>query len=75
LDFLPKDLLYNDLTYDDSSKKMLESMEILEKAKMQRLRENENTYENKEKQEEIGFWDNLFSMLNPFKCANYGNPN
>lgn len=73
LEFLPKDLLYNDITYDDSSKKMLESMEILEKAKMQKLKEKENNYENKE--EEPDFWTKVGNFFNPFKCANYGNPN
>jgi len=73
LDFLPKDLLYNDINYDDSSKRMLESMEILEKAKIQRLKEKENQEQNYE--EELGFWDKLANMLNPFKCANYGHQN
>lgn len=73
MDFLPKDLLYNDVTFEDSNKRMLESLEILEQAKLQRLKEKENNYEMKE--EELGFWDKFTNMFNPFKCANYGNPN
>jgi len=61
------------MTYDDSSKRMLESMEILEKAKIQKLKEKESNYESKE--EELSFWDKVANMLNPFKCANYGNSN
>ena len=48
-------------------------MEILEKAKIQKLKEKENQQENKE--EELGFWDKVANMINPFKCANYGHPN
>ena len=67
LDFLPRDLLYNDMNYDDSSKRMLESMEMLERVKIQKLRGKEN--QNEKKEEEMGFFDKFVDFLNPFKCG------
>ena len=74
MEFLPKDLLYNEITYDNSSRKLLESLEILEKANNQKSNENEKRFQIKEP-EEPSFWTKLGDFLNPFKCADYGTSN
>ena len=62
------------MNYDDSSKRMLESMEMLERAKIQKLKEKENLEEREEKDQ--GFFDKFVDFLNPFKCgAQCGPPN
>ncbi len=64
------------MNYDDSSKRMLESMEMLERAKIQKLKEKENHLENEEEQKEVGFFDKVIDFFNPFKCgANCGGVN
>jgi len=56
MSFLPRDLLYNDKTYEQSANNILSAIEILEKAQ-------EDTVAEKVKPK--SFWD----MINPFKCG------
>lgn len=53
---MPKDLLYNDKSYEQSSQNLLSAIEILEKAQ-------EDPVGEKEKPK--SFWD----FINPFKCG------
>ena len=59
MSFLPKDLLYNDKTYEDSSKNLLAAIDILEKAQ-----QNKKVLDDGKK--ELSFWEKLFSS---FKCG------
>ena len=56
MSFLPRDLLYNDKTYEQSATNLLSAIEILEKAQ-------EDTVGEKVKPK--SFWE----MINPFKCG------
>jgi hypothetical protein len=63
LQFLPKDLLYNQKNYTESNKNLLAAIDILEKAQ---------TQQNKPKVEEEddpSFWSKVGTWLNPFKCG------
>lgn len=63
LDFLPKDLLYNDSTYKESNRQLLAAIEILEKAQSQK----EKNVKVEEKNE--GFWSKVGKIFTPFKCG------
>jgi Tfp pilus assembly protein PilV len=66
MSFLPKDLLYTDNSYQESSKNLLSAIELLEKAQ-------ENKKEiDKENKENKSFWHKMGNFLNPFKCGNAG---
>ena len=56
MSFVPKDLLYNEKTYEQSTQNLLSAIEILEKAQ-------EDTIDEKVKPKT--FWD----FINPFKCG------
>jgi len=61
LDFLPKDVLYNEKTFA-FIKNILAAIEILEKA-------NENKREiDQDVRGGRGFWDKFSNFWNPFKC-------
>jgi len=67
LDFLPKDVLYNEKTFDESNKNILAAIEILEKA-------NENKREiDQDVRGGRGFWDKFSNFWNPFKCGHADN--
>lgn len=63
LSFLPKDLLYNDKTFEDSNKNILSAIEMLEKAQ-----ENKKEVDNESKEAKT-FWDKVSNFMNPFKCG------
>lgn len=63
MSFLPKDLLYNDNSYQDSNKNLLYAIEVLEKA--QYNKEKSLVVEKKEPT----FWDKVGNVFNPFKCG------
>jgi hypothetical protein len=60
LDFLPKDLLYNNKGYGDSQKNLLDAIEILEKAQHQQINIKPKV------EEEQGFFSKMFSN---FRCG------
>jgi hypothetical protein len=62
LEFLPKDLLYNNKNYSDSHKNLMDAIDILEKAQNQQFNETPKT----EPHAETSFWSKI---LNPFKCG------
>lgn len=69
LDFLDKDLLYNDKTYELSNSELLQAIDILEGAQRNNERKTamvkpSKNYSSKEKG---GFFANLFSA---FRCGN-----
>lgn len=66
LEFFSKDVLYNDINFSEHAKNMLESMDILEKAKKARIK-NDNLRILDRKDEDI--WSKLGDFLNPFKCG------
>lgn len=66
LEFLPKDLLYNDLNYNEATKNMLDSLNILEKAKKTKIQiENKQNY----KKDQDDVWTKIGDFFNPFKCG------
>jgi len=69
LDFLPKELLYNDKTYEKSKSDLLHAIDILEGATQNNERKSiiVNPNLHKDKKTEGGFFSNLFSA---FKCGN-----
>lgn len=78
LGFLPKECLYNDLTYDQSNNDLMQAINILEVAQdskerrsmltKQRLKANKEKemLKEKEKEKDKGFFGNFFSV---FKCG------
>jgi hypothetical protein len=64
MSFLPKDLLYNNQSFQESNKNLLSAIELLEKA--QKKREEE---EEEKKPDEKTFWEKVGNFLNPFKCG------
>ena len=63
MSFLPKELLYNDHSFQDSNKNLLSAIDLLEKAQ-------ENKKEiDKENREDKTMWQRLGNFLNPFKCG------
>jgi hypothetical protein len=63
MSFLPKDLLYNEATYQDSNKNLLYAIEVLEKA--QNTKEKSLVLEEKEET----FWTKLGNVFKPFQCG------
>lgn len=63
MSFLPKDLLYNNHSFQDSNKNLLSAIDLLEKAQRNK-KENE-----KDQMGEKSFWEKVGSFLNPFKCG------
>ena len=61
-----KDVMYNDIAFDDKSKNMLDSINILEKAKISKA--TDDYYKNNKKNEE-DVWDKIGDFFNPFKCG------
>jgi hypothetical protein len=63
MSFLPKELLYNDHSFQESNKNLLSAIDLLEKAQ-------ENKKEiDKENKEDKTMWQRLGNFLNPFKCG------
>jgi hypothetical protein len=63
LEFLPKDLLYNDSTYEQSQKSLLAAIEILENAQ-----QSKSEIQNEGKEAKT-LWDRFSTFMNPFKCG------
>ena len=65
---MPKDVMYNDITYDDNTKNMFDSISILEKAKISKATD-EYYKSNKKDGEDV--WDKIGDFFNPFKCGKW----
>lgn len=63
---MPKDVLYNDFSYNDNTKNMLDSISILEKAKISKATDD---YYKNNKQDEEDVWSKIGDFFNPFKCG------
>ncbi len=63
---MPKDILYNDIAYNENTKNMLDSINILEKAKINKAKDD--YYKNNQKKEE-DVWSKIGDFFNPFKCG------
>jgi len=68
LEFLPKELLYNDLNYNDKTKNMIDSMKILEKAKTSKIKSDALQDYNKQNNKD-DVWSKIGDFFNPFKCG------
>jgi hypothetical protein len=64
---MPKDFLYNDTAYNENTKNMLDSISILEKAKISKAKDD--YYKNNSKKEEDDVWTKISDFFNPFKCG------
>jgi len=67
LEFLPKDLLYNDLKYNEATKNMLDSMNILEKAKKTKIQMESQSLNKMNDTDDV--WSKIGNFFNPFKCG------
>lgn len=65
MSFLPKELLYNDSSYQNSNKDLLHAIEVLENAHSQK----EKTQELPDNKQKHTFWNKMGNFLNPFKCG------
>ena len=61
LGFLPKELLYDESNFDDSNKKLMSALDVLENAQKGR--------KVKEEKKEENFWDKVGNFFMPFKCG------
>jgi len=67
LEFLPKDILYNDLNYNEKTKYMIDSIKILEKAKTSKLKSDALNLDKNRDKEDV--WSKIGDFFNPFKCG------
>ena len=63
MSFLPKDLLYNNQSFQESNRNLVSAIELLENAQNWKIEDDGN------KNEEKTFWEKVGSFLNPFKCG------
>ena len=59
--FLPRDVLYNDVTFDDSKKNILSALDILENA--------QDSKPKKEDEDNRSGFEKFWNSFNPFKCG------
>lgn len=67
LEFLPRDILYNDLNYNETTRNMLDSMHILEKAKKSKMQIESESQNNFKETDDV--WSKIGDFFNPFKCG------
>ncbi len=67
MEFLPKDILYNDLNYNEKTKYMIDSIKILEKAKTSKLKSDALNLDKNRDKEDV--WSKIGDFFNPFKCG------
>jgi len=65
--FLPRDLLYNNVNYDESKDGILSALNILEHAQEKELKSGKES----EPDNRSG-WDKFVNAINPFKCGQNG---
>ena len=68
MNFLPKDLLYNERDYKESTQDILRTIDLVERAQKfeeERAKQRGKKIQREEEKKE-GFWDKFFST---FKCG------
>ena len=69
MNFLPKDLLYNESNYKESTQSILKTIDLVEKAQIlheEKIKGNVTKKKDSNKENKKGFWEDLFST---FKCG------
>ena len=69
MNFLPKDLLYNESNYKESTQSILKTIDLVEKAQIlheEKIKGNVTKKKDNNKENKKGFWEDLFST---FKCG------